>query len=369
MKKTIISVLRLTILVCVLVLLPAINKGPEAQSPGCGAWTTYNASCPNCCTVPTGQYVNVANTATSGYPNQIISIVSSPCGVAVKGGCTVSCTGDYDQANQSATCCSASGGACDTSANCCTNGYICRSNGTCGTCSLEGESCGTAADCCVTGDTCSSGVCTAPPPPTCHHVETCTTGYTWNAIDCQCELYGSPIIIDVSGQGFDLTSAAGGVRFDISGTGKPIQIGWTAPGADNAFLCLPDADGRCDDGKDLFGNFTPQPPSNTANGFAALAVYDLPANGGNGDGIIDSRDAIFSSLRLWIDVNHDGISQPEEMHTLPSIGVESISLDYQLSKKTDQYGNLFRYRSKVNPNDPDPSHVGKTAYDVFFATH
>jgi hypothetical protein len=207
-----------------------------------------------------------------------------------------------------------------------------------------------------------------PPPPTCKHVLICTDGYAWNSTDCACEP-ATPIIVDVGGNGFYLTSAAGGVSFDIFGTGHPIQIAWTAPGVVNAFLCLPDSNGKCDDGKDLFGNFTPQPPSATPNGFVALAVYDLPANGGNGDGIIDSRDAVFSSLRLWVDVNHDGISQLEEMHTLPSLGVESISLDYQLSEKTDQYGNVFRYRSKVNPNDPDPSHVGKTAYDVFFVSH
>lgn len=179
---------------------------------------------------------------------------------------------------------------------------------------------------------------------------------------------GSPIILDVTGQGFFLTSAANGVKFDISGTGNPIQMGWTATGANNAFLCLPDSNGRCDDGKDLFGNFTPQPPSSTPNGFAALAVYDLPANGGNGDGIIDSRDAVFSSLRLWIDANHDGISQPEELHTLPSLGINSISLAYTLSQRTDQYGNVFRYRATVNPDDPDAARVGRTAYDVFFVT-
>jgi hypothetical protein len=178
----------------------------------------------------------------------------------------------------------------------------------------------------------------------------------------------SPIIIDVDNHGFDLTNAARGVVFDIFGTGHPIQMGWTAPGVNNAFLCLPDSNGKCDDGKDLFGNFTPQPPSKHPNGFAALAVYDDPKSGGNGDGVIDARDAIFSSLRLWIDANHDGVSQPEELHTLPSLGVNSISLTYKLSEKTDQYGNRFRYRAKVNPDDPDPSHVGRSAYDVFFVT-
>jgi hypothetical protein len=119
----------------------------------------------------------------------------------------------------------------------------------------------------------------------------------------------SPIILDLTGQGFLLTSAENGVTFDISGTNNPIQIAWTAAGSNNAFLALPGPDGLVQNGTQLFGNFTPQPASSQPNGFAALAVYDDPNNGGNGDGVIDSRDAIFSSLRLWIDANHDGVSQ------------------------------------------------------------
>jgi len=140
-------------------------------------------------------------------------------------------------------------------------------------------------------------------------------------------------------------------------------MAWTASGADNAFLALPGPDGLVDSGKELFGNFTPQPASATPNGFAALAVYDDPANGGNGDGVIDGKDAVFASLRLWIDANHDGVSQPEELRTLPSLGVYVISLKYKQDQRTDQYGNVFHYRAQINPGGA--ASIGRTAYDVF----
>jgi hypothetical protein len=175
----------------------------------------------------------------------------------------------------------------------------------------------------------------------------------------------SPILIDLSGAGFHLTDAEDGVNFDLDSDGIAERIGWASPGSSLGFLCLDrNGNGIIDNGKELFGNHTPQPPSPHPNGFLALAVYDQRANGGNGDGIIDSRDAIFPYLRIWVDSNHNGISEPGELHTLTDAGITAISLDYSYSFRRDQFGNQFRYWARVF--DARGAHDGPIAYDVYF---
>lgn len=174
----------------------------------------------------------------------------------------------------------------------------------------------------------------------------------------------TPILIPFSqSASIHLTSAQNGVWFDIEATGLRHRVAWTQAGDMVGFLVLDrNGNGFIDDGKELFGNVTPVPGGGTApNGFEALAAYDRPENGGNGDGLINAQDTIWSQLRIWIDLNHNGISESSEIFTLAQRGLTEISLDYITTNRRDEHGNVLRLKAKCNVS-------GKVrfGYDVYF---
>lgn len=174
----------------------------------------------------------------------------------------------------------------------------------------------------------------------------------------------TPIVVDVDGNGYDLTAPSDGVVFDIDASGHPEQVSWTSPGSDDAWLVLDrNGNGVIDDATELFGDHTPQPASDHANGFLALGIFDTSANGGNNDGWISSDDAVYSQLRLWVDRNHNAVSEPDELHPLLELGVAAIEVDARSSRRVDANGNAFGYRARVK--HVRGAHDGRWAYDVF----
>lgn len=188
----------------------------------------------------------------------------------------------------------------------------------------------------------------------------------------------SPLIIDTLDHGFVFGDPKKGahVSFDMKGDGTLQKVSWPKVGSGNAWLVYDrDGDGVIKDGTELFGNFTPhadgETPENPGvksdqpNGFLALQWYDHPAQGGDGNLIIDKHDAIWTKLRVWIDEHcyrdpdHQCQSRPNELHTLESVGIRSISAFYTGNRLSDAVGNDFRYLGVLNPDAEDTPDMGR----------
>jgi len=309
-----------------------------------------------------------------------IVIVSTPnCATNTSGSCgscgTVQCDGScVDPCSGGGGGGGESGGSAGCSEGSCVNDYDCNSGQGCiDNCCIDGQGNGSAGGNGGGGGTACADSC----------YEAYGGGDTFNCIDlacgdimnqcdtncngdCTCAADEDPIVIDLAGKGYAMTSYKNGVMFDILADGKPIQMAWTAPGENIGFLALDrNGNGKIDNGAELFSNIAAQPgPGLAKNGFRALAVYDQPANGGNRDGWIDAKDAIYSKLVIWVDKNHNGVTDPGELMTLPQAGIKAISVHDQPNKWTDAFGNQFRFSSNIVWN------TGKTEeiYDVFLVT-
>lgn len=153
-----------------------------------------------------------------------------------------------------------------------------------------------------------------------------------------------PLVFDLDNDGLETTgiNAASPILFDHDGDGIKTATGWV--NADDAFLVLDrNGNGTIDTGRELFGDSTPLAGGGTAaDGFAALAQEDT-----NADGVVNANDARFDQLRLWRDLNQDGISQANELSTLAANGIVSITVakteHTQVLPNGNQLGDLGSY--------------------------
>ena len=178
-----------------------------------------------------------------------------------------------------------------------------------------------------------------------------------------------PLTLDLDGDGIETVSHNGykGALFDHDGDGIRTASGWVA--SDDGLLVVDrNGDGIINDGKELFGDSSVlKDGTKAAHGYAALAEYDS-----NGDGVVDAKDADFDKLRVWRDLNQDGVSQKEELFTLEEVGVQSLNVAYQDTNQNlgngnrlAQEGSSYRYpalqrcqvcRSRIYPFGQQPGH-------------
>jgi Ca2+-binding RTX toxin-like protein len=132
-----------------------------------------------------------------------------------------------------------------------------------------------------------------------------------------------PLALDLDGDGLETVgiTATSTVLFDHDGDGIRTGTGWLK--GDDAFLALDkNGNGAIDNGNELFGVDTVLANGQKAtSGFAALADLDS-----NHDGQFSSADAQFANVRLWRDLDQDGISDTGELQSLADAGIASISL-------------------------------------------
>ena len=146
--------------------------------------------------------------------------------------------------------------------------------------------------------------------------DTFTTAQNWVAPR------SDPLILDLNGNGIETIAAnrASPILFDHDGDRIKSGTGWIAPS--DGFLALDrNGNGAIDNGSELFGNSTLVAGGVAADGFAALAQQDT-----NADGVVNAQDANFANLRVWQDLNQDGVSQQGELKTLADLDIASINV-------------------------------------------
>ena len=156
---------------------------------------------------------------------------------------------------------------------------------------------------------------------------------------------GTPLILDLDGDGKLSQSITEGVRFDLFATGNKVNTGWVSS-KDGLLVMDRNLDGTINDGSELFGSATQLADgSNASNGYVALGALDS-----NSDGVLTSADESWSKLSVWTDGNADGVSQIEELHDLDSLGIAKLNLDPSATVEKDA-GNIVGLVSSYETSD------------------
>ncbi len=171
-----------------------------------------------------------------------------------------------------------------------------------------------------------------------------------------------PLTFDLDGDGLETValSPTNPIYFDHDGDGNATATGWISP--DDGFLALDrNGNGVIDNGRELFGDATLIPDEqggqrNAVDGFEALSAQDT-----NQDGKVDSQDTNFNNLRLWQDLNQNGISESNELFTLTQKSIASITVTKTENNTLLPNGNVIADLGVYTKTDGTTATLGDTA--------
>lgn len=154
-----------------------------------------------------------------------------------------------------------------------------------------------------------------------------------------------PLVLDLDGDGIEtikLNSQDANVNayFDFDGDGLAHATGWIKK--DDGMLVRDiNGDGVINNGTEVFGDSTIKRDGTTAkHGFDALVDLD-----DNGDGLINADDSAFGTLKIWRDINADGVSQADELFSLNTLGITSLNANYEDTNRVIAGGKLAQLGS------------------------
>jgi len=157
------------------------------------------------------------------------------------------------------------------------------------------------------------------------------------------------LIIDMNGDGICLSSVAEGVSFRFEPKAPATRTAWTCGKGGDAFVATDfTTNGRIDGSWEMVGGRAGPWESNGLeqltylDGWSPKTSKELPPIR---SGRIDAGDWIYPQLALWIDENHDGITQEKELESAAFGGVLSIALGAKVLHEVDGFGNTITRRT------------------------
>ena len=146
-----------------------------------------------------------------------------------------------------------------------------------------------------------------------------------------------PVIIDLDGDGIEI-NIDGTVSFDVDADGFLERGAWVDE--DDGFLVLDlnsdgsrgSGDGKIDQARELAFSLWGEEGDTDLQ--ALRREFDT-----NNDGVLNAQDAVWSELRIWQDIDQDGVTDDGELRTLDYWGISQINLSYDDGTDYDDTSN------------------------------